>query len=211
VIRLLRSGAFLLAIAAMCGGATASAQPASASSSTTQSAESPKGAGTDFWFMGGGSFSTIRGSCQTCEEDSPYRHSGGVVANAGYRVTSRMDAGLEVFWMPMDTAEGRIHNTHVDAVAQFRPWASKGFFVKGGAGMAFVRNWVDLIGPESFDQKALSVMIGTGWVFRPHARIGLEVFAAQHAAAIGDLQSASGQIPDVMGNFWSLGGGIVIR
>ena len=210
MIRLLRSGAFLLAIAAMCGGATASAQPAPAAS-TTQSAESPKGPGTDFWFMGGGSFSTIRGSCQTCEEDSPYRHSGGVVANAGYRVTSRMDAGLEVFWMPMDTAEGRIHNTHVDAVAQFRPWASKGFFVKGGAGMAFVRNWVDLIGPESFDQKALSVMIGTGWVFRPHARIGLEVFAAQHAAAIGDLQSASGQIPDVMGNFWSLGGGIVIR
>jgi hypothetical protein len=163
-MRLLRPAVFLLAAAAMCGGAIASAQTAPAASAS-QSPESLKGPGSDFWFMGGGSFSTIRGSCQTCE----------------------------------------------DGVAQFRPWASKGFFVKGGAGMAFVRNWVDVIGPESFNQKALSVMIGTGWVFRPHARVGLEVFAAQHAAALGDLQTSSGQIPDVMGNFWSLGGGIVIR
>ena len=44
--------------------------------------EDLKGAGSDFWFVGGGSFSTIRGDCQTCEEDYPYRHSGSVLANA---------------------------------------------------------------------------------------------------------------------------------
>jgi hypothetical protein len=161
--------------------------------------------------VAGGSFSTIRGDCQTCEEDYPYRHSGSVLANAGVRVTPRMDAGVEFFWMPMETAGGRIRNTHFDAVAQFRPWASKGFFVKGGAGMAFVRNWVDVISPDSFNQKALSIVLGAGWVFRPQARFGLQVFGAQHAAALGDLQTATGQVPDVIGNFWSLGGGIVIR
>ena len=46
---------------------------------------------------------------------------------------------------------------------------------------------------------------------RPQARIGLQVFGAQHAAALGDLQTGTGQVPDVIGNFWSLGGGIVIR
>jgi len=207
VIRLLRPIVFCLAIAVVCAGTTASAQSASESSS----GEDLKGPGSDFWFVGGGSFSTIRGDCQTCEEDYPYRHSGSVLANAGVRVTPRMDAGLEFFWMPMDTAAGRIRNTHIDAVAQFRPWASKGFFVKGGAGMAFVRNWVDVISPDAFNQKALSIVLGAGWVFRPQARIGLQVFGAQHAAALGDLQTATGQVPDVMGNFWSLGGGIVIR
>jgi len=207
VIRLLRPIVFGLALAVMSAGTTASAQSASESSSS----EDLKGPGSDFWFVGGGSFSTIRGDCQTCEEDYPYRHSGSVVVNAGVRVTPRMDAGLEFFWMPMETAGGRIRNTHFDAVAQFRPWASKGFFVKGGAGMAFVRNWVDVISPDSFNQKALSIVLGAGWVFRPQARVGLQVFGAQHAAALGDLQTGTGQVPDVIGNFWSLGGGIVIR
>ena len=207
MIRLLRPIVFCLAIAVVFAGTTASAQSASESSSV----QDVKGPGSDLWLVAGGSFSTIRGDCQTCEEDYPYRHSGSVLANAGVRVTPRMDAGLEFFWMPMETAGGRIRNTHFDAVAQFRPWASKGFFVKGGAGMAFVRNWVDVISPDSFNQKALSIVLGAGWVFRPQARLGLQVFGAQHAAALGDLQTATGQVPDVIGNFWSLGGGIVIR
>ena len=94
-MRLLRPAVFLLAVAAMCGGAIASAQTAPAASASP-SPESLKGPGSDFWFMGGGSFSTIRGSCQTCEDDFPYRHSGGVVANAGYRVTSRITGVLAI-------------------------------------------------------------------------------------------------------------------
>ena len=122
-----------------------------------------------------------------------------------------MDVGGEVFWMPVDTADGRIRTTHFDAVAQFRPWASQGFFLKGGAGMAFVRNWVDVLGQDSINSKALSVVIGGGWAFRPAERVGFQVFAAQHVAALGDLQTAEGDVPDVVGNFWSLGAAIVIR
>ena len=33
----------------------------------------------------------------------------------------------------------------------------------------------------------------------------------QHAGALGDLQTATGAVPDVMGNFWTLGAGIVFR
>ena len=161
--------------------------------------------------MAGGAFATMRGDCQTCEEDFPYRHAGAVLVDVGYRANPRMDVGVEVYWMPIDTAEGTIRTTHIDAVAQFRPWASQGFFLKGGAGMAFVRNWVDTLGSDSFNEKALSVIIGAGWVFRPTARLGLQVFGTQHALALGDLQASEGPIPDVIGNRWSVGAAVVIR
>jgi hypothetical protein len=179
------------------------------SASTAAPAERPET--SSLWLTAGTAFATLRGDCQTCEEDFPYRHAGSILANIGYRVNSRMDVGSEVFWMPVDTPQGEIRTTHLDAVAQFRPWESHGFFLKGGAGMAFVRNWVDAIGPNPINQKALSVVIGAGWAFRPAARIGFQVFGSQHVAALGDLQTGDEEVPDVVGNLWSLGVAIVIR
>jgi hypothetical protein len=174
-------------------------------------ASQPDVAPSRLWLVVGGASATLRGDCQTCEGDYPYRHAGAVLGDIGYRVNPRMDVGAEIYWMPIDTAQGNIRTTHIDAVAQFRPWVSQGFFLKGGAGMAFVRNWVDVLGPDSFNGKALSVVIGAGWAFRPAARIGLQLFGMQHALALGDLQASQGQIPDVMGNRWSLGAALVIR
>ena len=77
--------------------------------------------------------------------------------------------------------------------------------------MAFVRNWVDAVGRDPINQKALSVVIGTGWAFRWVERVGLQVFGAQHVAALGDLKTAEEDVEDVVGNFWSLGAAIVIR
>jgi hypothetical protein len=168
-------------------------------------------AASNVWFTAGGTFATLRGDCQTCETDTPYRHSGGLVGNLGYRVNRRMDVGGEVFWMGIDTEDGRLRSTHMDAVAQFRPWGSHGFFLKGGAGMAFVRNWVDAQGAGAINSKALSIVIGAGWAFRAEERVGLQLFGAQHATALGDFQTASGDVPDVMGNNWALGASIVIR
>ncbi len=167
--------------------------------------------GSKLWLVGGGAFAVVRGDCQTCEEDYPYRKTGSVLVNIGRRVNARMDVGVEVFWVPMESGGGRINTTHFDGVAQFRPWTSQGFFLKGGAGMAFVRNWVDGVGPSAINSKALSVVIGGGWAFRPTARVGFQLFAAQHVAALGDLTTLDGDIPDVVGNFWSLGAAIVIR
>jgi hypothetical protein len=164
------------------------------------------------WLTAGGASATLRGDCQTCETDYPYRHDGSVLANAGYRVNERMDVGAEVFWVPIGTAaQGTIRTTHFDAVAQFRPWVSRGFFMKGGAGLAYVRNWVDTASSESINSKALSLVIGAGWEFRPRRRIGFQIFGSQHVAALGDLATIDGVIPDVVGNFWSIGAAIVIR
>jgi hypothetical protein len=163
------------------------------------------------WIVAGGSSSTLRPDCQECEADYPYYHSGGVLGDIGYRVTNQMDVGGEVFWMPFDTAAGHVRATHIDAVAQFRPWSGQGFFVKGGAGMAFIHNFVETLGVESEFSKAFSVVVGAGWAFRPVERLGFQIFGTQHAASVGDIQSASGDVNDVVGNFWSIGAGIVIR
>jgi hypothetical protein len=122
-----------------------------------------------------------------------------------------MNVGAEIFWVPLETASGSLNATHIDAVAQFRPWRTHGFFLKGGAGMAFIRNWVDTIGPGAINSKALSVVVGGGWAFRTEKRVGFEVFASQHAGALGDLKTATADVPDVMGNYWSIGGALVFR
>ena len=163
------------------------------------------------WIVAGAASASVRGDCQTCEEDYPYRHGAGILGNAGYRVNPRRDVGAEIFWVPVDTAAGTIRTTHFDAVAQFRPWGAKGFFLKGGAGMAFVRNWIDTLNNEAINSKALSVVIGGGWVFRPDKRVGLELFASQHAGALGDLKTGDSDVPDVMGNYWSIGAALVFR
>ncbi len=205
MIRRLRLALHVAVILGCLAPSLAEAQPPPAGATTETSQAS------NVWLVGGVAFATLRGDCQTCEDDYPYRHAASVIANAGYRVNDRMDVGGELFWMPVDTPDGRIRTTHIDAVAQFRPWSSQGFFVKGGAGMAFVRNWVDGIGPNAINSKVLSVVIGGGWAFRPAGRLGLQVFGAQHVAAIGDLVTLEENIPDVVGNFWSLGVAVVIR
>lgn len=163
------------------------------------------------WIVVGAGSSTVRGDCQTCEADFPYRSGGSILGNIGYRVNPRADIGAEVLWVPVDTAQGEIRATHFDAIAQFRPWLSHGFFLKGGAGMAFIRNWIDAVGPAPINSKALSIVIGGGWAFRRSARVGFQVFGSQHAGAIGDLQTADGDVPDVMGNYWTLGAALVFR
>lgn len=163
------------------------------------------------WIVAGGASGTVRGDCQDCDEDFAYRHGGAVVGDIGYRVSPRLDVGADVFWMQWQNDNGRLRMTAIDAVAQLRPWKSKGFFVKGGAGMAFVRNWVHTIRPDPYFSKALSVVIGGGWEFDLKGRAGVQLFGMQHVGALGDLQTTNGAVNDVTGNFWSLGAAIVIR
>jgi len=172
-----------------------------------QDAQAP----SPLWFVVGGAFGTLRGHCQDCGQNFPFRHGGALVGNAGYRVNSRLDLGADLFWMQWRNDSGRIRATAIDAVAQFRPWESKGFFVKGGAGMAFVRNWVPVTGPNPENSKALAVMFGAGWEVPVKGRFGAQFFGMQHIGALGDLQTANGAIADVTANFWSLGAAIVVR
>ena len=169
---------------------------------------------SNLWAVVGASQVNVRGDCTFCEVlgiEARTTHTWGLVGDIGVRVNPKTDVGAEVMWTP-GTARGGtpFRATFLLGVVQFRPWASQGFFVKGGMGMAFTRNFlIEEEGP--INQKALSVAIGGGWAFRRDERIGFQVHGTLHAAALGDFATSEGVLENVMGNFWSVGGAIVIR
>ena len=120
----------------------------------------------------------------------------------------------ELFWMPkVTTTSDGIRSTLVMGVAQFRPWESRGFSVKAGMGMAFMRNWIygSVGGSPPFTSKALALTYGAGWTFRHTERVEHADFGAQHVAALGDLETSTGKVENVIANFWSVGATLVIR
>ena len=166
------------------------------------------------WVVIGGAQSTLGGDCTFCEDEGReprYSQGWNLLADAGVRVNSRMDAGVEVMWVPSTTEAGdTFRTTFLVGVAQFRPWETQGFFVKGGMGLAFVRNWL-FAAETPITQKALAVAIGGGWAFRRDHRLGFQVYGAQHVAALGDFELRETTFENVMGNFWSLGAAMVFR
>ena len=177
----------------------------------TATSSSPS-SGWQPWIVVGGSSTTLLGDCTDCPADT-YVHDGGVLGIVGTPLTPRTDIGAQVFWVPSSSAAGEpINTTYVMGTFQFRPWGSSGFFLRLSSGMAFVRNWiVDTDTSTSFTSKAFALEIGGGWEWRFSRRFGTQVFGSQHVAALGDLQGSTQRVENVMGNFWSVGGGIVIR
>ena len=192
--------------------ASAQAPPPAAPASGVNPADRSR-----MWIVLGGTSTTLRGDCQegcVSEGTGAYLHTGSVLAIAGFRVNPKMDAGVEVSWVPATSKAGdEIRSTFVLAAAQFRPWESRGFFLKAGMGMAFVRNFVYDVTDTlpTITSKALGLTYGAGWTFRHNNRVGLQLFGAQHVAALGDFQSGGVTSENVIANMWSVGAAIVIR
>ena len=201
-------------------GALAWLTPAAAVAQTLATASQADSAPADqskVWLVLGGTSTTLRGDCQedcVAHGTGKYLHTGSIFGIVGARVNSRMDTGVEVSWVPATTAvSDNVRSTFLLAVAEFRPWQNHGFFLKGGMGMAFVRNFpFDGEGRlPPITSKALGLTYGAGWTFRHNHRVGVQVFGAQHVAALGDFQSGGVPVENVIGNFWSAGAAIVIR
>jgi len=169
------------------------------------------------WIVLGATSTTLRGDCQedcVAHGTGDYLHSGSFIGMAGMRVNRKADAGVEVSWVPATTRDGSAaRSTFLLAAGQVRPWDAHGFFVKGAMGMVFVRNFVyDGTGTlPPITSKALGLSYAAGWVFRRERRVGVEVFGAQHLAALGDFQTGGTTATDVVANYWSIGAAIVIR
>jgi hypothetical protein len=136
------------------------------------------------------------------------------LVNAGWSINPRTDLGAEMLFLASSTSgQDRIRVTFLMGSVQFRPWQSKGFFVKAGAGMAFVNNWI-LTLPDAdtgVRSKAFGLGLGAGWEWRLSRHVGAQLLGAQHVAALGDLDIARGTVDNVMGNFWSVGAALVLR
>ena len=177
------------------------------------SADTSSGEGLRPWIVVGGAWTTLLGSCTNCEGEN-YLHSGGFMADAGVSINKRTELGGEVLWVPETLTTGdEIRVTFLMATVQYRPWVTSGFFLKGGAGMAFLKNWLDAFENASppVQSKAFSLVLGTGWEWNARGRFGVQVFGAHHVAALGDLEAGGQTIENVMGNFWSIGTALVFR
>jgi hypothetical protein len=172
--------------------------------------------GSRLWISAGGGFGSARVGCDPCERDGTYRRTRDLSVDAGIRVNPKLDVGGEIAWMPISLERGEpIWTTFLLGVAQFRPWASHGFFVKGGMGLGFVRNWsVDLSLQEFAPQvttNAMALSYGAGWTIRPERRIAVHAYGMHHVAALGDLTTTLSTIQNVVSNFWTIGAGLTIR
>ncbi len=198
----------LMAGALLCGMSVA----ASAQQATTSPGEAPAPPSRGY-FTAGGSSTTVLGDCTDCEGNN-YLHSGSFMAGAGMALNARADLGGEYLWVPATLTTGdRLQVSYLMASVQVRPWRSKGFFLKTTAGMAFLKNFLKTVNEQGtpLRSKAFALGIGTGWEWRTRSRVGAQVFATLHAAALGDLETSDRTIQNVMGNFWSVGGAIMIR
>jgi hypothetical protein len=165
------------------------------------------------YFTAGGASTTLLGDCSDCEGDN-YLHGGSFMAGAGMALNSRADLGGEFLYVPVTLTTGdQLRVSYLMVSVQVRPWQSKGFFLKAGSGMAFLKNFLKTVNDEGtpLRSKAFALGIGTGWEWRTRSRVGVQAFATLHAAALGDLQTSERTIQNVMGNFWSVGGAIMFR
>lgn len=191
--------------------------PAVASAQTASPAGDGAAEQSRTWIVVGVTSTTLRGDCQEpcpAHGTGAYLNTGSVLGVAGVRVNPRVDAGIEVSWVPATSKAGDdIRSTFLLATGQFRPMASRGFFLRAGMGMAFVRNFAfDASGAvPPVTSKALGLTYGAGWAFRRDTRLGVELFGAQHVAALGDFQTGGVTNENVVANFWSVGAAFVIR
>ena len=165
------------------------------------------------WLALGGGSTTVLGDCTGCAPGT-YIHTGSALAGAGVSFDRRADVGLEVLWVPLRLSTGGyVRSLLLTASLQVRPWRSRGFFLKGGSGMAFVRNWVDVIDEIAAPStaKAFALGLGAGWEWRTGGRFGFQAFGTHHVVALGDLAGRGRRLENVVGNFWSAGGSVVIR
>jgi opacity protein-like surface antigen len=205
VVRVASLPAFALAL--LCLAPAEAAAQAAAAPAQTDSATG------NLYFRAGFLSTTFLGDCTDCE-GAQYRSTGSLLAAGGWTLNPRTDLGIEILRVfSQETESDRIRVTVLLGSVQFRPWRTRGFFLKAGAGMAFVHNWIlQLEGEDpSFRSKAFALDLGVGWEWRLSRHVGVQVLGGQHVAALGDLETSERTVENVMANFWSAGAAIVIR
>lgn len=128
-----------------------------------------------------------------------------------------MDAGVELFYVGIKINDEKpIRTSFILGVVQMRPWVEHGFFLKAGMGIAIAGN--GLANPNfpelalPYTTNALGITYGIGWELKINKRWGLQAQAEHHVAALGEVHTVAGEvIRNVVGNYWSVGGAIVIR
>lgn len=190
--------------------------PVYAAAQTTPAPSSVPATGSRLWIVAGTGFATTRAGCATCDRSGVFLESRSLLVDAGIRISPRVDAGIELMWVGLKVGvDEPVRTTFVLGVAQVRPWATRGLFLRAGMGIGVAGNGLSGKGTTlapPYTTNALAITYGTGWIFRPERRWTVQVHASHHVAALGTLITVNGiPVQSVVGNYWTVGAAIVIR
>jgi hypothetical protein len=171
-----------------------------------QGGEAAQPEASRWWAGGGGGYLASRTACTLCDSDPPHRDGAAVLFQGGVRVSERLLVGAEVFSTARTSAGTDARNTYLLGVAQYRPFASHGFFLKGGYGLALVKVAVPTEGGQVAARTwGMGLMYGAGWVFREGRRLSIAPVGATYVTTAGDVRTPEGTAENVVANGWFAG------
>jgi len=177
-----------------------------------QGAATAQSQGSRWWVGGGGGYLAGRADCTNCESNPPFGNGSAVLFNGGLRVTQRLLVGGEIFSTGRTLEGMSLRDTYLLGIAQYRPFRSHGFFLKGGYGMGFIKDAYMLEGVEETARTSgIGLMYGVGWVFREDRRLSFAPLAAQYVTTVGDVRGAAGTAQNVVVNSWFVGAVLMVR
>jgi hypothetical protein len=184
--------------------------PGVALAQDTSAPPQPKEVG--WWIGGGGGYLAGRADCSNCEAERNYGDGGAFLFQGGFRVRNRLHVGAELYSTSRTMPAGTFRDTQMLGVFQYRPFASLGFFLKGGYGMAFVRDAIPIEGVEvTARTSGMGVMYGAGWEFPVGRNVSFAPLAATYITTVGDVTTSVGTAQNVVINGWFAGALLMIH
>ena len=164
------------------------------------------------WLGVGLGYAAFRTDCTNCERDDLYSTGGSLMVSGGVAVNDRVDAGGEILWASTAFDGGEYRASFLLGIVQFRPWKTRGFYLKGGLGLAFVRASITVDGQTTESKpKGLGVHYGAGWMFGRGRRVSFAPFGGHYVASLGDIPTAGGVAENPVSNVWFAGVTVFVR
>ena len=185
----------------------ASAQDTKAAPAT-QAAQPSRGG----WLGVGLGYAAFRTDCNNCARDDLYSTGGSLMLSGGVAVNDQLDAGGEILAASTAFDGGKYRASFLLGTVQFRPWQARGFYLKGGLGLSFVRASITVGGQTTESRpKGLGVHYGAGWMFGRGRRVSFAPFGGHYVASLGDVPTATGVAENPVSNVWFAGVTVFVR
>jgi hypothetical protein len=170
----------------------------------------PPGPG-DFSFAVWTGYAATKVDCANCAEGATYGDTWQLGLSPMWRINNKMLAGVEVVLHPTQ-GENNARISWLLGTVQFHPWATKGFFLKGGYGLLWLRTDLQIDGENQHGKfRGMVVNYGAGWQFRQNRRVSFAPFGAHYVSTAGTVNVGEFEAVNVVGNSWVAGVSVVIR
>jgi hypothetical protein len=156
-------------------------------------------------------YTATRAGCETCETNDNYNDTWTIGAAPLWRLNRHMLVGIELVVQPSST-QGVARSLYVLGSVQFHPWAAKGFFLKGGYGLARVRTWLrESDASQEGKFVGMAVNYGAGWHCRQEGRVSCALFGAHYVSTFGTVKLQGFDAVNVISNAWVAGVSVYVR